>query len=210
MAKGLIGFSVEHRFYNSVNDDAIDNFFGIDGGANTQLGLSYAIQENLQVHVARASVEKEYTLGTTYALPSMNGVHPLVGLDFFSFKKLGNSSREQNFFYHISGTYPNVIPKLTPKVSIGIDGFNNNIGFAFGGEYEIRKSLFTTVEWAKTNKVTGNEHSVNLGLSKKTFGHQFILFVTNNSNVGFRRVLEGAQTKEWSLGFKVTRTLEWF
>ena len=172
--------------------------------------MSYAIQDNVHAHVKRTSVEKEYTIGTTYTLPIIKGVHPLVGLDFFSLKLLEKEVRKSNFFYHISGTYPNIISKLTPKLSLGIDGYNNHVGFGLGGEYEIRKSIFTTIEWVKTNKVIGDEHTLNLGITKKTFGHQFLLFASNNSNIGFRRIIEGAQTKEWSLGFKITRILEWF
>jgi hypothetical protein len=209
MGQGLFGFSIEHHFFGAIDDEPIDNFFGLDSGANTQFDLSYAIQDNLQVHVARTSTEKEFNLGTSYKLPEMKGIHPLVGLDFFSFKEVGQTSRDQNFFYHISGSYPNVIPKFVPQISIGIDGFDNHIGFGLGGEYQLLKSIYTTFEWVKTTDVAGNEHSFNMGISKKTFGHQFLLFATNNTNIGFRRAIEGASTKDWSLGFKITRVIEW-
>lgn len=208
LKKDLFQLNVDHRFLTSISDEPLGNFFGLDGLNTTKLKLTYAAQDNLHLSLARSTVEKEFTFDTTYKLPPMQGIIPTVGLEFFSFKE-GDKSRQQNFFYYINGHYPNIIEKLTPVLSMGIDGFNNHLGFAFGANYEVRNDINVSAEWIESKTVSGNEHSLFLNAIFTGDIYNFTVMLGNNQSLSFRRNLEGAPSKDLTLGFKLSRSFDW-
>ncbi len=64
LEKGQFQFIVQHRFLGSVKRGA--SAFGIDFGANINLGIDYAVTDRLSLGVARARFDRLMSLGGTY------------------------------------------------------------------------------------------------------------------------------------------------
>ena len=67
LEKGQKEFKVQHRFKGEVNEEPIDNFFGLDlAGANVRVGLRYIVWSKLELEVSRIWDAKEYTAEMSY------------------------------------------------------------------------------------------------------------------------------------------------
>ncbi len=75
IGKKNLDFRFNHRFNNAKN--TLDDFFGFDGGANTQLSLDYGLSDKWSVGIARTSFFKTYELRTKYSLLSENNGSPV-------------------------------------------------------------------------------------------------------------------------------------
>lgn len=81
IGKKNLDFRFNHRFNNAKN--TLDDFFGFDGGANTQLSLDYGLSDKWSVGLARTSFFKTYELRTKYSLLSEKEGSP-VSISLFA------------------------------------------------------------------------------------------------------------------------------
>ena len=67
LEKNSLIFDVQHRAYGVLTEDPLDDFFGLDLGANVDVGIRYAVLPCLEVNASYTTFEKEYRLGASYA-----------------------------------------------------------------------------------------------------------------------------------------------
>ena len=59
LSKGNLEVHIQHRFLGSVEEGGIGNLFGVDFGANINLGLTYALTDKIAVSASRARLESD-------------------------------------------------------------------------------------------------------------------------------------------------------
>jgi hypothetical protein len=209
-------FMIHHRFYGKITEDPLRTFFGMDVGANIGIGLRYALLPRLELKTSYTRYQKEYTIGTSYAhyFPALS-LRSQIGLQFFSYELSGIEDRRQNIFFDISLQSERIFKKLIPVVNIGFDAYNERIGFGAGGELDfdtnigpVKKTSILGEYFPVTERdttITGSHNSFAVGLKLETYGHHFVLLVGNNSQIGTRRLMLGADNNDLFFGFNVHR-----
>jgi hypothetical protein len=77
-AAGSLGVLFTHRFKGSLPDTTAREFFSLDSGADTLLGVSYSPLKTLEVSLDRSSIEADYELSVKYRLLSMQENRPFA------------------------------------------------------------------------------------------------------------------------------------
>jgi len=66
--RGTIEIHIQHRFFQSISDATPGNAFGIDSGANINLGVNYAFTDRLSAGISRARFDQLIAINSTYEL----------------------------------------------------------------------------------------------------------------------------------------------
>lgn len=209
-------FIIRHRFYGKITEEPFNTFFGLDLGANIGLGIRYAILPKLEVNVSYTRIQKEYIIGASYAyyFPQVF-MKTQIDIQFFTYEIQGIEERRRNFFYGLSLQSEPILNTITPVANIGYDGYNERFGFGIGVDIgfdislrPIRKMSIIGEYFPVVQRdiiINGSENSFAAGLKFETYGHHFILLVGNNSQIGTRRLMLGAETNDLFFGFNIHR-----
>ncbi|KPK62281.1 hypothetical protein AMJ83_11280 [candidate division WOR_3 bacterium SM23_42] len=210
-------FEIQHRFYGDLTEDPLENFFGLDVGANVNLGIRYAILDRLELYAAYTRFEKEYRVAASYAyhFPQIY-VRTQINLEYFSFKV--GQERQQNFFYGLGLQSEPIFDAVTATVNSGYDGYNEKFGLGFGidlgfdWEFGPIEHVALLGEYypvlQSEEPITGPENSFAGGVRVDTYGHHFMILIGNNTHIGARRLMLGAASNDIRLGLTVQRLLQ--
>lgn len=217
LEKHALVFDVQHRIRGILTEETFDNFFGIDQGANISMGVRYAVFPRLEVNASYTTSEKEYRLGASYAhhLPQVY-LKGQLNVEYFDFERFGE--RRSNFSYGLAlQTYPlgNV---LMPTVNLVYDGFNEKFGLGFGVDLGF-DFYFGPIEHISVigeyypvldsePGITDEENYFAGGLRLDTYGHHFMIQVSNGFEIGPRHLMLGVPTNDLYLGFNIHRILQ--
>lgn|GEM_PF-378372 len=209
-------FELQHRFKGVLTEEPIENFFGLDLGANVSLGLRYAIVPRLELNAAYTTHEGEYRVGASYAhhIPQ---IFLMVQADvqYFNFER--NGERNGNLFYSTAvQSYP-IANSFSPVINFAYDSYDEKFGLGIGlqvgfdwwfGPIE-RISLigeyYPVLDEEET--ITGPENYFAAGLRVDTDGHRFMLQIGNGWNTGPRRLMLGTTSNDIYIGFNIQRLL---
>ena len=75
LQKNILNFRFNHRF--GTTKETLNDFFGLDKGANTELALDYGITNKLSFGLSRISDHKTYEVNSKYAVVSQSGSFPV-------------------------------------------------------------------------------------------------------------------------------------
>jgi uncharacterized beta barrel domain-containing protein DUF5777 len=77
-AAGSLGVLFTHRFKGSLAESTARDFFSLDSGADTLLGVSYSPLKTLEVSFDRSSIEADFELSVKYRMLSMQENRPFA------------------------------------------------------------------------------------------------------------------------------------
>jgi hypothetical protein len=209
-------FEVHHRFKGVLTEETLDNFFGLDFGANVSFGLRYAVIPRLEFNAAYTTFEGEYRVGASYAhnVPQLFLVVQ-ADVQYFNFERSGE--RNGNMFYSAAvQTYP-IADFFTPVINFAFDSFNEKFGLGLGlqagfdwwfGPIErisIVGEYYPVLD--EEDAITGPENYFAAGLRVDTDGHRFMLQIGNGWNIGPRRLMLGTMNNDVHIGFNIQRLL---
>jgi hypothetical protein len=205
---------IRHRFYGAVDDDPVGTFLGMTEGANVGLGFRYVVWSMLEAETTFTFFQREYTLGLDYCRPVGDLLTVGGNVEFFSYELPEMEERRQNFFYALELAGRPLMGVLTPAVNLGYDGYEERVGAAVGVAvgFERKGSLKHVAVIGEYYPVidadeerTGPEDSFAGGVELQTYGHHFTFLVSNNSQIGTRRLMLGAPGNELYFGFNISR-----
>ena len=220
-------FRVTHRFTRPLNDnfgDVLDDFFGIDSGAQIGLEYRFGIIRNGQVGIHRTS-NRTIEFFAQYALLRQGANFPLdvsalatiEGTNNFHDDKSGNpvSSRSPALGAIISRTAGTVaafyvepiwVNNTNPDPSQLVD-HNDTFMVGLGARIRIRPSLYVVGEAAP--RASGYKPGMNhgsFGLEKRVGGHLFQVNFSNAFGTTMAQIARGGSSENnWSLGFNISR-----
>jgi len=212
-------FRVTHRFYRPLGQgdfsDLLDDFFGLDNGAQIGLEYRFGIMRGTQIGIYRTS-EKTIKFFTQYSALQQrdNGV---IGLDVTAAMDGTDNftdsyspalgvviSREVGGFaaLYFEPTWVNNSNPLPSELTDDNDTFTLGIG----GRLRIRPTVYLVGEFIPR---VGFEPGVNygsFGIEKRAGGHVFQLNFSNGFGTTMGQVARGGTgSEDWYLGFNISR-----
>jgi hypothetical protein len=217
LEKNSLVFDVQHRAYGVLTEDPLDSFFGMKLGANVNVGIRYAVLQRLEVNASYTTFEKEYRLGASYAhyFPQIF-LKGQVDIQYFDFEYSGE--RNSNFYYGLTLQSFLLGGIFIPTANMAYDGFNEKFGLGFGidlgfdwyfGPIEHISLIGEYYPILQSEvPITGAENYFAAGLRLDTYGHHFMMQISNGWEIGPRRLMLGVPTNDFYMGFNIHRHLQ--
>jgi len=118
IGKGNLVFRFQHRFNNAK--PGFENFYGLDGGANTQLVLDYGITDRWMVGIARTSEKKTWEARTKYSLLNQDRGH-WFHVSFFGVAAQKTAEEAVRFNYF--NLQPTGIPAIDGQINAELNEY---------------------------------------------------------------------------------------
>lgn len=206
-------FALQHRFYTPLEDLA-DTYFGDrpSVGVNPGLGLRFHVGKGIDIAVSHTlnNPAKGFTVGGAYNY-TLRELRSSLRLDveYFSFRP-ALDEREGNAFILLAWQIRLLENRIRPVLNIGYNHYNEKVGLAGGFGFRIFESLEWMGEYylATDPLDLDNKNSFAFGFDYTTYGHHFMILVSNNTDLGVRRLMRGAPSDDLYFGFNIHRLLE--
>ena len=213
-------FRVTHRFSRSLGQgdfgSLLEDFFGLDSGAQIGLEYRYGIFRGTQIGFHRTSTRTIAFFGQ-HEVKAQSASFP------FTIDALAAIDGTNNFRDSYSPTLGAVISRtIGEHAAFYIDPMwvnnsnadpaeivddNSTVIVGVGARLRIRPTVYLAIEGAP--RVTGYDPGatqIGFGLEKRSGGHVFQLTITNGVGTTMGQVARGASnTDDWHLGFSISR-----
>jgi hypothetical protein len=227
-------FRVTHRFTRPLNDDfsdVLDDFFGIDSGAQIGLEYRFGIVPNGQIGIHRTS-NRTIEFFAQYAALRQGAHFPLDISALATIEGTNNfhDSKSNGAVTIVSSTSPALgalisrtvgdvaafyvepiwVNNTNPDPSELVD-HNNTFMVGVGARIRFRPTLYFVGEFAPraSGYKPGTNHG-SVGIEKRAGGHLFQLnfsdaFGTTIAQIARGGALDANGKKNWTLGFNISR-----
>lgn len=206
-------FTLQHRFYTPL-EDVSKTIFGKEAssGANPGFGLRLRLVKGIDVAGACShhNPAKGFTIGAGYNFPIPKIKSDLrLDVEYFSFRP-DPDRREGNAFILLAWQVDFIPNRIRPVINIGYNNYNEKVGVAGGAGLRLVKNLELIGEYclATDPLEMENKNSFAFGFDYKTYGHHFMVVISNNTDLGVRRLMRGAPSNDLYAGFNIHRLLE--
>jgi len=223
--QGNILFEVSHRFNTPISEGP-EIGYGLDGGANIRLSLGYAFTDRLFFQLGRTDINDNIDGYVRYKtlqirndlLPTLVSLQLTTAYNSQIFEPVANESRKWQVAGQviINTLYKEklgigLIPSFLYNANIFCKSIQNSMVLGTHLQYYINDQFSVLAEYSPTISGWRRWHdSLALALEIETGGHFFKITVTNNDRMNMSQYLAGAdlepKTKNWRLGFVITRT----
>lgn len=211
LLQGQLVYGIEHRFRGVIDKDYFDTMFGTDSGATVRYGLRYAAKDNIDIDWNYSSENKEHTIGIGLSQDSFYDTKKIYSLRYFTFKNPNIKDRQSNVTYLLGLQRPDLWGRVTPLINVFYDGYNEKGGAGLGLDYKLNDDMALLFEWYTHNDIysdslKNNVYSMSYRL--QTFGHRFMVILSNSTSYGPRRSVEGTASEDLHLGFEISRIFD--
>ena len=227
LSKGNLEVHIEHRFLGSVEEGGIGNLFGVDFGANINLGLTYALTDKIAVSASRARLESD---GFSPVI-AFNGIYELHNKEssFWNMSLVGGWEGRDNFQQHYSPflqlatsfDYGRLRTHLVPTMIFNSreDALaasrsgtnledNHTFSMGLGGDFAIHPRFSVIGEYVPRLAGFGgfrdDDPAISGGVRIRTFGHVFTVLLTTSQDFTPGRYGVDS-TGDFRLGFNIYR-----
>lgn len=208
-------FTIRHRFYGEVDD--VDNFFGMDSGANIMLQLRYVLWKHLFVKAEHTRLGSENVLGVGTAY-DLNALALQAKVEWFSFKPGTSTKRKENIFANAALKSPRFFDHLQLTANVGYNGYYKQTGLGLGADLAFA-NFIPALTFTETiallaeyypvvdeiEGVTGKRDSYAFGVRFRTYAHHFELLLTNADALSPRSMMLGTDNSSLHFGFNINR-----
>jgi uncharacterized beta barrel domain-containing protein DUF5777 len=220
-------FRVTHRFTRPLNDnfsDVLDDFFGIDSGAQIGLEYRFGIISNGQIGIHRTSNRTIEFFGEYAALRQGHGspldvtaLATIEGTNNFHDDKSGGvfSSDSPALGAIVSRTIGEVAAFYVEPIWVNntnpdpsqLADHNDTFMVGLGARIRFRPSLYLVGEFApRASGYKPGENHGSFGIEKRVGGHLFQLNFSNAFGTTMAQIARGGSSENnWSLGFNISR-----
>lgn len=225
--KGDYEIQIQHRFLDSI-DSGAGNAFGIDSGANINLGLNYSPADRLSVGVTRARFDDVVTFTGTFTLHNQEESAWMMDLQG-GVEALDNFQREYSPFLQLAAAYdidrlrlyatPTLIFNSRNEALIfdGIEYVNpqNNHTLSLGLGADLAVTPGISVLGEVIPRIAGfggffqDNTAYSAGVKLRTWGHVFSIFVARSRDFTPAKygVNSNREADDVSLGFNIYRRI---
>ena len=197
-----------HRFYGALDNEPLENWFGMDGGSNTKMGIRYALLNEIDIQVSRTSKRKSFEGILRYTQMIQPNIPIMVAGLIDSYKDPSTQEQLTASAAMAGINFSMLNDRLQLSSLLLYDNEIEKTGFGFGGSYQMTPDYHLYLEGYPTPFVSGNKISYSWGIRYHTFGHRFLAYVANNTEHSVRHQMNGVEKSTPYLGFKITRILE--
>jgi len=213
-------FRVTHRFSRSLGagdfGSLLEDFFGLDSGAQIGLEYRYGLFRGTQVGFHRTS-DRTIEFFGQHEVKAQSGSFP------FTIDALASIDGTNNFRDSYSPTLGAIISRTVAEHAafylepIWVNNSsadpselvddNSTMLIGVGTRLRIRPTVYLAIE--ASPRVAGHDPGstqIGIGLEKRSGGHIFQLTFTNGVGTTYGQIARGARnTDDWHLGFSIAR-----
>lgn len=202
--------AIKHRFYRPVTDDPFNSVLGTDQGANVQVRGQIPVWKSIAIIPSLTWNREEYGIEARYSYwPGNTRAGLAAGASFYSYERAFHGQRINGVFMYVTGQPRALIQRAVPAFIAGYECHNRVWGGGVGVTIRVYKQLRMMGEYLLSARPVEERNGVmgafEFGLGIRTYGHWFSIQAGNNSNLGFRHMLLGAEDNSLRLGFTVER-----
>lgn len=217
--------TLSHRFMGTVDDHPLDNFFGMDLGANVGIFARYNIEYGVEAKMGYLRDKSEYQMGASYKLtPDGFSLQAQLDLQYFSYNEPSQTDRRNNLLLvaaiqnsPLGGLIgADWINKFTITANAGYDNYYQRFVLGAGLRTGITEKISFIAEYAPVIDRSSADNNVqqylmaddafSLGLKADTYGHQFMFILSNHNAMDLRHFSMGTATgHDLMLGFNIQR-----
>ncbi len=206
VSRGDFEFAMNHRFFGAaLKNDPLDSFFGLDNGANVRFGIRYYATDRVYIGGSHARLGNNNSIYAGWSAAPAGNL--LVGIEagYSSVKPSSSADREGNINAVGSASIGLFQDKLRPVINLAYDGYRENTGAGFGIRYQVAERLALLGEYYPAAEEDAGEDCFGMGMRYNTWGHQFLLGLTNTSGIGVFDQIAGSNTQDLSFALSVRR-----
>jgi hypothetical protein len=219
LPKGKFAFRVTHRFTRPLGQgdfgDLLEDFFGLDSGAQIGLELRYGLIRGGQIGIHRTS-DRTIQFFTQYDLKSQNSFPIGIGV-------YGSMDGTNNFRDSYSPALGAVISRElgdhgalyaepmwvnnTNEEPAELVDDNSTFLIGLGARLRIRPTVYLTVEGSpRVSGYAPGDALIAFGLEKRMGGHLFALIFANGFGTTMAQIARGGTDfEDWYIGFNIAR-----
>ncbi len=223
LTPGMLQFRILHRFKQEAGEAGASELYGLDGGAEISIGLSYGFGERFEAGLRRGSFGQALEAHGKFALADQARGAPVSAALVLSASRLGDESLAnrdrvgaqlpvsrrfgERFSLLVTPAWSSHTNWLDPADARGTSAI------AVGGVYKLNSFLSLTGEWIHPlSGVSDRYDAVTLGLAVGTSKHVFHLMVTNSTGLHDDLSLPGGDLDfaggDFRLGFNISRLFD--
>ena len=223
-------FSIMHTF--GTLDGGVQNFFGLDNGANIQLSFEYAMSDKFSLGIARQSRDKFYNMYGRYhllqqtqddAMPISVSIMGAAGVNSsnydFLFTEAPTFQERTSYAFQLMMARrfnDRLSVQVSPMLAYFVDANSffaiegdQNLYLALGmsGKYKITGKSSLTFQWIP-NLNSELRNNLGLGIDIEAGGHVFQMYFVTSQALNEQYLLAGGNGvpgEKFRLGFNVNR-----
>jgi len=208
LSRGDVEFHMNHRFFGAaLKDEPLNTFLGMDGGANVQFGARYIPIEGVDIGVTHETAGHAYTFTAGWSgkiVPVDIELGAEAGIT--SVETSATEGREGGLVTSICIAARLFGGSVRPVFNWAYDGYREDSGTGFGLEAGLSERTALFGEYFPLHDAGPDvKDCFSLGVRYSTWGHQFILGLTNSSGIGTRGQFGGAPTDDLQLALSIRR-----
>ncbi len=209
ISEGDFEFSMNHRFFGAAfKDEPFDTFFGLDSGANVRFSFRYFPVENLSFGLSHSRLGSTNSIyaGWSESLLSPGIEFGLVA-GYESVKLTSNSDREGGIIATAAVSAWLLNNRIRPLFNYSYDGYREDGGASAGLEVNVRDRMSLIGEYFLSTDSDDLNNCYTFGCRYSTWGHQFMLGMTNSFGVSAYEQLAGSSTSDLSIALSIRRLI---
>jgi hypothetical protein len=228
LRKGAFEMHIQHRFFEGLPDSRPGDAFGVDSGANINLGVNYGITDRFSLGVSRARLDEVIAWTGTYEIRK--------GKDsFWKMSLMGGVEGQRNFERQYSpslqlatrldykGLTLYVVPTavfhsrnrelvdLLRSDAINPDS-NNTFSMGIGGDIALNSRFSivgeTVPRLAGFGGFDRHRPTFSTGIEIRSWGHVFSILVSSSRDFTPAKYAINPEQKEVALGFNIYRRMK--
>ena len=227
LAKGSIEIHVQHRFFQSIEDSSPGSAFGIDSGANINLGINYSLTKSFSAGISRTREDQLVSLTAAQEIHTQREspwkMSLLGGV-------AGKSNFERNYspFLQLATSFdykmlrlnlvPTVIFNSRDETLVTQPGpqavnpdDNNTFALGIGADFALNRRFSIVGEYtprlAGFGGFFGEHQQLGGGVAIRTWGHVFSILVSRSRNFSPVRYAVDADFDSVCFGFNIYRRI---
>jgi len=206
MEEGDFEFSMNHRFFGAaLKDEPLETFFGLDNGANVRFGGRYYMRADIYVAAYHERLLNRNSILAGWSSAPAPYLQTALEAGYSSLKPTGSDDREGGMV--ASGCLALIAMggRLRPVINYAWDGYREDSGFGLGLEFMAAERLAVFGEYFPADDDGGPEDCFAFGSRYNSWGHQFLLGLSNSAGIGTYELMQGSGTKDLSVSLSIRR-----
>lgn len=205
-SQGDFEFSMNHRFFSAaLKDEPLESFFGLDSGANVRFGMRYYAGADFYLGASHTRLGHSNAVNAGWARVVGEDFEFGIEAGYFNTKPSSNADREGGLTATGSFSVSLLDSRLRPVLNYAFDGYRENNGAGFGIDFQVAEKISLFGEYFPSSNEDSPEDCFGFGSRYNTWGHQFLLGLTNSSGIGIYDQLEGSNTRDLSFALSIRR-----
>lgn len=206
--EGTFEVVVNHRFFGKAfEDEPLVTFFGMDGGANVSLGLRYFPLDHAYVSYEKGISARSHTIEIGWVESVLEPARVECNAGYHTFRTgLGDNAEWDGGMTITLGVSAMLVQnRIRPVINYAYDGYLEEGAPGFGLEFNVMDNMSLWGEFFIAADDAAENDCLSFGTRYSTWGHQFLLALTNSPWIGPQGQIMGAMDGDLKVGFQIRR-----